>query len=231
MRLDVRMRKANRRRGGAREIEVKVDRAMKRRYDALVAAIARTTRKGSSAFDERYEAIGEILDSDPPLWVAGGYSTIPAFLAAVVREPERSVRRMVRVARFASPAEETRYGVAKLDAGLAYVEAKTGNTIKDRLPIDWRALRVPVRRDGKNRRVAFADATVDELHAAARALRKPPHAPKDPLVARVDAALRKAGLGAVRVHAAAGRLTLAGIAPADLAKVGRVLATVPARTE
>ncbi len=214
-------------RGGGR-IEVAVDRAMKRRYDALVGAISRTTREGSSAFDERYEAIGEIIESDPPLWVAGGYSTVQAFLAGVVKEPERSVRRMVRVARFASPAEETRYGVAKLDAGLAYVEAKTAGTIKERLPVDWRALRVRVRRAGKNRRVSFADATVEELHAAARALRKPPHKPRDPLVASLDAALRKAGLGAVRTHAAAGHLSLTGIARADLTKLGRVLASLHA---
>ena len=209
---------------GRGKIVVEVDRAMKRRYDELVEAISRTTREGSSAFDERYEAIGEIIESDPPLWVAGGYSTVQAFLAGVVKEPERSVRRMVRVARFASPAEETRHGVAKLDAGLAYVEAKTAGTIKERLPIDWRALRVPVRRSGKNRRVLFAAATIDELHAAARALRKPPRKPKDALVTRLDAALRAAGLGAVRAHAAAGHVTLSGIGRADLAKLGRVLA-------
>ncbi len=213
-------------RKGAREIEVKVDAAMKRRYDALAAVITRTTRSESSAFDERYEAIGEILDSDPPLWVAGGFSTIPDFIAAVVREPGRTVRRMVRVARFASPAEEARYGVAKLDAALSYIEAKTGDSVKSRLPIDWRALRIPIRRGGRERRVPFADVTVDELHAAARALRRPQQHPKDALQKSIEAALRTARVEGVRVHTVHGRVNVTGIAPADVAKVGRALATV-----
>ena len=45
-----------------RDVKVKVDAGLKKRYDALDAK-----KRGSSAFDALWEAVGAILEHDPPL--------------------------------------------------------------------------------------------------------------------------------------------------------------------
>ncbi len=73
-------------------------------------------RRERARWDEQYEALGEILDGDPPLYLAGGYANEKAFLAAALRGVDvRSARRSCRVARFFDADDEAAHGVMKLD--------------------------------------------------------------------------------------------------------------------
>ena len=58
------------------------------------------------------------------LYVAGGYESAKAFVAEEAKETLRTAQRNVRVAKYASPAEEQRWGTTLLDAALAYVSVQ-----------------------------------------------------------------------------------------------------------
>lgn len=197
------------------KVEVTVDRALARRWKALSAEMVAAKRRESGGFDAYWETVGEILDHDPPLYLAGGCATAREFLAKHVGESERTARRMVRVARVASPNDESRYGVSKLDAALTLLEAQGVELGRGRLPVDFARVRVDVKRDGKAERVALADATVEEVRTAARALQRKARkvAPKaSPVVRAIGSALAKVpALRAVSVHHAHETVTVKGI--------------------
>ena len=196
-------------------VEIKVDRALKRAWDATLAAMQAAKHRESGGFDGYWEAVGTILDHDPPLYLAGGCATAREFLAKHVGESERTARRMVRVARFASPHDETRYGVSRLDAALGLLEAQGLDLGGAKVPVDFARLRVPVKRDGKGGHAALAEATVDEVRAATRTLqRKAKKTPvkASPVARAVTGALSKvAALRAVTVHHAHDAVTLGKI--------------------
>lgn len=197
------------------KVEVTVDRALARRWKALAAEMAAAKHRESGGFDAYWEAVGEILDHDPPLYLAGGCATAREFLAKHVGESERTARRMVRVARVASPNDESRYGVSKLDAALTLLEAQGVELGRGRLPVDFARVRVDVKRDGKALRVALADATVEEVRTAARILQRKTRkvAPTtSPVVRAIGSALAKVPtLRAVSVHHARDAVTVKGI--------------------
>lgn len=213
---------------GSAKVTVRIDRALRRRWLDALRVVRRSARGAAVSFDERWEAVAEILDHDPPLYLAGGFATAREFLAAELGETERTARRYVRVARFASPVEEARYGVSKLDAVLAFLEARAGKPF-GRLPVDFQRLRIPVRRDERPRRLTVASASVEEVRSATRALLRSSGgaAPGTaPLVRAVDAALAAGPLRGIRVRLAAGRLSFSGV-PADaLAAFAAALAGV-----
>ncbi len=152
------------------DVAVKVDAKLKARWDMLSKLVASAKGRGASAFDELYEAVGDIIDHDPPLYVVGGYANVREFSLAVLKEKERTVTRNVRVARFASPRQETDYGVSKIDAALGYLEAKAGKPL-GRVPVDFASLKIRVTKGKETRSVKFEDATVEQLRAATTALR------------------------------------------------------------
>jgi hypothetical protein len=142
------------------------DRAIQAAHTAL-GVVRASRREGSTAFDELWETVAEIVESEPPLYLAGGYATVRDFLAQEVGEPERSAKRWMKVAKYASPVEENKYGTSKLDAAIAFVEAKNGAPAKGRIPIDFAKLKVLVEGNGKRSLVKLADATVDQIRAHA----------------------------------------------------------------
>lgn len=73
------------------------------------------------------------------------------------------------MARLASPNQIDKLGSTLLDAALGYVEAKVG-VVKGKLPVDFEHMKVPVKREGATKNVPLADATVDEVKAATKAL-------------------------------------------------------------
>jgi hypothetical protein len=80
----------------------------------------------------------------------------------------------VRVAKFASPIEEERYGTTKLDAALAYIEAKLGAPlVHPPLPIALDRLRIPVKHGAGvgSRSCTLEEARVEDIVAATRGLR------------------------------------------------------------
>lgn len=217
---------------GARpaKIEVKVDRALKRAWESARHTLMQAKHEGAGAFDVLWETIGEIIDHDPPLYLAGGYATTKAFLADYVEENERSAQRMIRVAKYASPDEEERYGVSLLDAAIALVEAKAGAPAKGHVPVDFAKLRVPVVREGQHQRVGLAEASVEEVRAATRTVTRggggKGKAPPSPIVAAIAKVLASSRLRGVKVSLAHGQLRLSGIGVDIFPEVVRALAKV-----
>jgi hypothetical protein len=200
-------------------VELTVDRALKQRWEKALATVKASKQRGASAFDQLWETVGEVVEHDPPLYLAGGFSTARGFFAAHFDETERTAYRNIRVAKYASPAEEARYGVAKLDLVLSFIEAKLGAPAKGRLPVDFANVKIPVRRNGEDRKVGIEVATAQEIAAATRnltrAARKTP-AKVSPMVAALTKALSKGALRAVTVRFSNGKLSLGGIDPAAL---------------
>jgi hypothetical protein len=207
---------------------VRIDRELRRKWLAVRKVLRATARGAASAFDERWEAVAEVLDHDPPLFLAGGYASAAEFLRTEVGETLRTARRNVRVARYASPAEEARYGVSKLDAVLSYLEARTG-PVTGNLPVDFGRLRIPVRREDGAHRLAVAEATVDEIRSAVRALQraaKRSSVRASPIVRAVTAAFSRAPLRGIRIRLAGGSLSFTAVPVAAVAAFAAALAAV-----
>lgn len=186
------------------------------RWQRALDAVKDAKREGASAFDVLWETVAEIVDHDPPLYLAGGLATTKDFLAQHLNETERSARRWMRVARYASPAEEVRYGVSKLDAVIGYLEAKSG-PIKGSLPVAFDKLKIPVERDGKITQVPLEEATVEQIGTAARKLNRtgqkhPVRA--SPALLAVTRALSKGKLRGISAKISGGKLML-GAVPLD----------------
>lgn len=210
-----------------KSVEVKIDAKLKKQWEAAASVLRDARRRGMSAFDELWETVAEVAEHEPPLYLAAGCATFKDFLERYVQEDERTARRNMRVARFASPDEEERYGVSKIDAALGYLEAKTGDELVGRLPVAFDKLKIPTNDDGGRKQVAFADATVQQLAAATRVLRNGKtagRANEPPLVKAVRRLLDLDGLRGVSVKLAGGKLALGGIDPSVVAALGRALA-------
>ena len=209
------------------DVAVKVDAKLKARWDMLSKLVASAQSRGASAFDELYEAVGDIIHHDPPLYVVGGYANVREFAAAVLKEKERTVTRNVRVARFASPRQETDYGVSKIDAALGYLEAKAGKPL-GRVPVDFVSLKIRVTEGKETRLVGFEDASVDQLRAATTALRTRAGTQKtkaSPLLRGLRAKLGDGeAFAATEVHEANGALTFVRVPVGALAAFAKMLA-------
>ena len=149
------------------------------------------------------------------------------FLEKHVGENERTARRFIRVAKYASPAEEAKYGVSKLDRAIAYVEAKAGGPAKERLPVAFDKLRVPVESDGKTTSVSLEKAKVEDIEAATRKLlradEKDASAKASPVVKVVAAQLKSKPLQGVTVRVTGGKLFLGAIPLGSLAELSAAL--------
>jgi hypothetical protein len=213
-----------------RDVLVKVDARLKRRWEELLDALRSARGRGAGAFDELWELAGEVVTHDPPLYVFGGFASAREFFREVLHEEERTARRLIRVARFASPAEEARYGTSMLDAAIAYVEAKVGHAMEGTLPVSFERLRIPVARDGRKRRLPLQEVTLAELTAATRALR--PGGRKrtgraSPAREALATALKKTkALAEVEVREAGGYASFARVPVAHLGAFGRAVAAV-----
>lgn len=117
------------------DTSVPVDASLKKRWDQLKNLIDDAKARGASDWDSLWEAAGAIVEHEPPLFVVGGYKNDREFFEEVLGEKARNAYRNIRVAKFASPREENKYGVAKLDAALAYIEAKLGAPLEDASPL------------------------------------------------------------------------------------------------
>jgi hypothetical protein len=206
-----------------------VDQGLKLRWEEAIARYRKARDEEVAGWDERYEALGDILDSDPPYYLAGGHKTARAFLKAEVPDQdERTVRTSIRVARYFDPEDEAQHGISKLDSLLGYLEAAGGAPLAPaKIKLAKQAIRVP---EGKGfRTVPFAETTNEQLRAATRAAAQ--RAGKvsrasSPVVKAIQEVLSKAKIRGLGVRLSRGRLALSGIALDDVSKVGRALASV-----
>jgi hypothetical protein len=147
-----------------------------------------------------------------------------------MHEDERSVRRNIRVAKYATPVQEERYGTSKIDAALNFIEAKLGHPIEGALPVDLDRLKFT---DG-DKRVSFADATTQQIQAAARALQRKGSKKKaaSPVMTAFVKVLAGKKLGAISVRVSREFVSLGHIPISAVGDVARALAKVkvPAAT-
>lgn len=207
-----------------------VDEALKARWTEALARYHKSRTQEISGWDDQFEALGEILDSDPPYYLAGGYKTARAFLQAEAPgQDERSVRMYVRVARWFDPEDEAKFGITKLDKLLDYLEASGGAPLAP-AKIHLGRQTVKVARGKTERAVPFAEVTLDELRTATRAARakagKVTKSTEPPAVKVVRKALAGAKLGAISVRLRGGRLDLGGVALDDVNVLGKALAAI-----
>ncbi len=213
-----------------RERLVKVDAALKRKYDQLVAELRAAKREGASAFDALWETVAAIVEHEPPLYVFGGYKSDADFFERELGEKRRTAYRYIRVAKYASPNEEETYTVSKLDAALGYVEAKLGHPLAHPpLPIAFARLRVPVEHEGTLIRTPLADARTEDVEAATRALTRASKKPRNPEEHALRSLIAKdRALKDVRLHVRHGAVSVTGVPLAALGKLAALLAKAAA---
>ena len=207
---------------------VKVDASLKKKYDELISHVEAAKREGASAFDTLWETVGAIVEHEPPLYVIGGFKNDTEFFREVLGEKRRNAYRFIRVAKFASPHEEDRYTVTRLDAALGYIQAKLGAPLlPPPLPVAFDRLRIPVEQDGKSVSVPLEDARVEDVLAATRALSRTAHKPKNPAEHALRSAIAKdAALKDVRLHVRGGAVSFTAVPLSALAKFVSLLAKV-----
>ena len=143
-------------------VTVTIDASLKKLWADTAARLKKATAEGALSWDERYEAIADIVEHQPPLYLAGGFSTEKAFFEKSIGEDRSTVYRNMRVAKYSTAKEVEIYGASRLDAAITFVETKNGGPLKGRMPIDFATLRFPLK-EGSRR---LADATVEELRQA-----------------------------------------------------------------
>jgi len=200
---------------------VLVNKAMLARYDALLRAFHEAQGTELGGWDAAYEALDSLLHSEPPLFIAGGYKTVKAFLAAVLPGVALStVRDGVRVARHFNADDEKAYGVRKLALLLDYLEAESGTELP-RVRIDLAKTKVDV--GGK--RVLFTSLSFDEMRDVVRKKKsaKGRAGTDSPEVRALRRVFGGSGLGNVAVQCRGERWSLGRIEERQFADLGAAL--------
>ncbi|MDB4927692.1 MAG: hypothetical protein JWM10_176 [Myxococcaceae bacterium] len=202
------------------------DLALKRDFERALKALEAASAAESEQWDAKWEAVGAIVDHEPPLFLSGGFRSVKAFSAKHLGSASlETIRTSVRVARHFDAAAEKRHGTAKLAVLLDCLEA-AGGALPE-AAIDPARTRVRVRRGRAFERVPFATLTFDELRAAARLARgKAGQRRNPPALAAVRQQLADHGFEKLSVRGTAARYDVLGIAYEDAAAVHRALAKV-----
>ena len=206
----------------------KVDPKLEAAWKKLEHRIQDAHGRGAEAYDELWEAVGEAVHHDPPLYVFGGYKSESDFYERALHTDLRSAKRNIDVAEHATPKQEEDYGESNIYAALQYITAKFGK-LGSTLPVAFERLKIPVR-DGKNARmVPFTKATVAEIQTATRELQR--KAAGEPTTDRAEAAIAKvlskhAAFKNVRFTVRSGLVHVRSIPLASLDLFARVLSEV-----
>ena len=168
----------------------------------------REVQRLKAAIGRNFYELGKVLARvrDRKLYEAGGHLTFDAYLRAEVSISRASAFKFIDIAETFSEKIARALGPEKLAAALRYVNL----TPEDEAPGDVPDLLVPVvSKDGRRARKSIREATVSEVDAAARALRRT-RGPRTPaavahakataeLLARAQAAFARAHLADVKV--------------------------------
>ncbi len=198
-------------------VVVKVDASLKRLYAEALDQFEHASAEGAKSWDRRYEAVAEIIEHSPPLYLAGGFASEGDFFAQVLRENRQSVYRHMRVAKYATPDDIERYTSSRIDAAITFVETKNGGPLKGRNPIDFAKLRFAFKREGKIVNKALADITMLELRDALALLKGREASSKkaSPLARALNDVLKRSKVKGASVSVSASqvilRLPIAGV--------------------
>ncbi len=132
------------------------------RWNALVSTVRAARKKGTSLWDQQYEAVADIAEHDPPLYLFE-HPSFETFCDKELGEEARNVRRWMRVAKFFSPQDESTYKVTRLDALVRWAEKRSKKKITGRFPLKLEDIRISVVRDGERRRVPALEASPKEI--------------------------------------------------------------------
>ena len=102
-------------------VTVTIDASLKKLWLEASEVLSRATAEGAQAWDARYEAIADIVEHQPPLYLAGGFATEKAFFENSVGEDRNTVYRNMRVAKYGTAKEVEAWGPSRLDAAIAFV--------------------------------------------------------------------------------------------------------------
>jgi hypothetical protein len=206
---------------------VRATAALKKDFAKLQSSLRKLRGQGTESFDALYELVGQILASDPPLYVGGGYKTKEAFIAAELPgETLRSVQRNVLVARCFSPEEEAKHGIAFLEEVALYTKELTAaEQPPPAIHLDKLTLTLPGKAGATLRKKASA-ATIDDVRQARRSLRKGAATRRD--ASPIETALRAAlgeqkALSAVTVRATKDHAAFGNVPVAELASFAKAV--------
>ena len=206
---------------------VRATATLKKDFAKLQSSLRKLRGQGTESFDALYELVGQILASDPPLYVGGGYKTKEAFIAAELPgETLRSVQRNVLVARCFSPEEEAKHGIAFLEEVALYTKELTAaEQPPPAIHLDKLTLTLPGKAGATLRKKASA-ATIDDVRQARRSLRKGAATRRD--ASPIETALRAAlgeqkALSAVTVRATKDHASFGNVPVAELASFARAV--------
>jgi hypothetical protein len=206
--------------------EVVVDKALKQRWTIEMERLKEARASETAGWDELYEALGEIVASDPPLYLAGGYKTARDFLKKELPDKnERTLRSYIRVARHFDPEDEVKHGITKLELLLDYLEVAGGAPLAP-AKIRLSKQKVRVASDKASRLVPFDEVTVEQLRSAIRVARSSSGKvgkAQPPLVKEIRKALAGKGIGSVGVSLR-NKLVVLTVAPAKLTALCKALA-------
>ena len=168
-----------------------------------------------------------MVTHQPPLYVFGGFKTAAEFFSECMKEDPRTASRYMRVAKYATPIEEEKYGVRKLDAAIAYLEAKHGPP-SGALPVAFDRVKVPAKTNGTLKRIALEAATIEQIDRATRAEQKGgDRGLRSPVEAAIEKALRaNKALKKIRVRASARAVSFAGVPAERLPDFAKALLAV-----
>ncbi len=205
-----------------------IDPALKRRWLEASKAITDVTHEEARDFDRKWEAVADIVFADPPLYLAGGFSTDRDFFEKFLHVDRSTGLRKARVARFASPQDIEHFGDTKIDALLDFLEAKAGGPLSGHLPIAIDRVRIPVLVNGKQQTVTITTATREQIRGATRGLqtKSTSHAKASPRGSALQQAIADAGLRQITLGIHRGTFDLRGIPWDAASKLGTALARV-----
>lgn len=211
-----------------KDVVTKVDPKLEAAWKKLDHRIHDAQLRGAEAFDELWEAVGEAVHHNPPLYVLGGYKSATDFFERALHTDLRSAQRNIAVAEHATPAQEEQYGESNIAAALAFIEAKLGKLGKS-LPVAFERLKIPVKDGTHVHMVPFPKATVAEIQSATRTLQRKNAG--EPVTDRTEAAIEKvlskhSAFKNVRFSVRGGLVHVRAIPLASLDLFARVLSEV-----
>ena len=206
-------------------VVIKINAALKKLYAQAIGQLDETDSAGAEAWHRRYEVIRTIIEHSPPLYLAGGFATAGDFFTGKIKETRQTVYRGIRVAKLATAHEVATFTAARLSFAIAYVEARDKKPLKNRGDVDFSALQIHFKRDGKSYSKSLNDiAYADHAYAVGQATGHHSMPTKQTPVAKaVTAAVKASGVKDVKATVSKKTLTLR-IPLAGISAVGRQLA-------
>ncbi len=215
----------------------------KAEYESLLREMSLAERDELRGWDRKWEAVATVLAKRYYLFDDEA-NTAPLWMKKHAHEEYRTGFRKARVAALASPDEEQRYTVTKIDLAYSIDEARQRDEAKAK-GVDWSApdrpkkldlakLRYTIERDDKRVSLGLEAISVAELRALQASESRSEGAPRARISKSAKAVVRALGanntLRNVAVRERDNELTLDNIRADQLNELGRVLAELDLTT-